>query len=145
MNRKNDQKKNLRCAARKKDGNPCSVAVKERDKLCFFHDPAKAQEFRASQVLGGKGNRAPSLPIDLPDFAPETVSDLCPFIVATINQVRRGELNSNAATAICNLINCLIKAMDDRELRQRLHDLEQLLLEAKNRRGLFDPDAERME
>ena len=142
MIRKNDDINKRRCGARKKDGNPCSVKVKEGDKRCFFHDPAKADERRAAQARGGQGNRAPSLPIDAPDFALETVSDLRPILAATMKRVLRHELSPNAATAVCNLANSLMKTFDDRDLRQRLHDLEQLLAQSNKKKGLFDPDQE---
>ncbi len=140
MNRKSNQEK-FTCRAAKSDGSPCSVRVREGSDFCFFHNPAKANERRAAQTLGGQGNRVPSLPIDAPEFAAETVSDLVPLLVATINQVRRGELAPNAGTTICNLANSLIKALEVRDLR-RLHDMEQLLPELETKDGLFDPNAE---
>jgi hypothetical protein len=140
VNRKSDQRK-LTCRAAKSDGSPCSVRVREGSDFCFFHNPAKAKELRAAQALGGRGNRASSLPIDAPEFAAETVSDLVPLLVATINQVRRGELAPNAGTTICNLANSLIKALEVRDLR-RLHDMEQSFPESETKDGLFDPNAE---
>jgi hypothetical protein len=130
------------CRATKPDGTSCIAKTQERKNWCYFHDPELAEERRAAQARGGQGNRAPSLPIDAPDFAPETVSDLRPLLVATINQVRRAEISPNAATAICNLANTLMKALDDRDLRQRLSDLEQLLAQSNKKKGPFDPDVE---
>ncbi len=142
MNRKSDQINHRTCRAPKTDGSLCSVKVPEGDNLCFFHDPAKAEERRAAQVRGGQGNRAPSLPIDAPDFAPETVRDLVPLLVATVNRVLRGEITASVGTTVCNLANSLMKALGDRDLEQRLRDLEQLLLKSEKKKGLFDPDAE---
>jgi hypothetical protein len=129
------------CRAAKSDGSPCSVRVREGSDFCFFHNPAKANERRAAQTLGGQGNRAPSLPIDAPEFTAQTVSDLVPLLVATINQVRRGELAPNAGTTICNLANSLMKALEVRDLR-RLHDMEQSFHGLETKDGLFDPNAE---
>jgi hypothetical protein len=110
--------------------------------LCFFHDPAKAEERRAAQVRGGQGNRAPSLEIDAPEFAPETVGDLVPPLVATINRVLRREIPASVGTTVCNLANSLMKALGDRDLEQRLRDLEQAVRKSHKEEGLFDPDEE---
>jgi hypothetical protein len=132
---------NRTCMAAKPDGRPCSVKPKEGKNWCYFHDPAIAGERRANQARGGQGNRAPSLPIDAPEFAAETVNDLVPLLVATINQVRRGELTPNAGTTICNLANSLMKALDVRDSRRR-HDMEMVLADSETKKGLFDPNAE---
>lgn len=137
MNPKSDQTKRT-CRATKSDGTPCLAKAQEGKNWCYFHDLEKAEERRAAQARGGQGNRAPSLPIDAPDFSLETKSDLIPFLRATMNHVYRRELSPNAATAICNLANSLMKALDDRDLRQRLRDLEQLLAESNKKKGLFD-------
>jgi hypothetical protein len=131
------------CRGTKPDGARCSLNAQEGGKWCFFHDPDKAAERRAAQVRGGQGNQMPTLPINVPDFAPETVSDLRPLLAATINQVRRREINPNAATAICNLVNSLMRTFEDGDLRRRLSDIEQRLLEQKKMQGSYDPDAER--
>jgi hypothetical protein len=112
------------CHATKADGSPCAARTQEGQNFCFFHDPEKADKRRAAQARGGEGNRALSLPIDMPEFNAETVGDLRPLYLATINQVLRRELSPNAATAICNLANGLSKTLEDRDLRQRLRDLE---------------------
>jgi hypothetical protein len=138
MNQNNDESMRT-CRATKSDGASCSATAQEGKNWCFFHDPEKAEERRAAQARGGQGNRAPSLPIDLPEFTAETVSDLRPLYQATINQVRRGELSPNAATAICNLANGLMKTLEDRDLRLSLQKAEQLLAQPNKKRGLFDP------
>jgi hypothetical protein len=140
--RKKSKMNDYKCRAVKPDGTPCSAKAQESKNWCYFHDPGQAEERRAAQARGGQGNRAPSLPIDAPDFAPETVSDVASLFVATINQVRRRELTPNAGTTICNLGNGLMKALGDRDLQQRLRRLEQLLSESKVKEGLFDPDVE---
>src|ERR1035437_1676936 len=141
MKQKSNQTKRT-CRATKPDGTPCSATAQEGKNWCYFHDPEKAEERRAAQARGGQGNHSPSLPIDMPEFTAETVSDMRPLYQDTINQVRRGEVSPNAATAICNLANGLMKTLEDRGLRQRLHDLERLLLESNKKTGLFDPDEE---
>src|SRR5271154_6341764 len=74
------------CAAIKPDGSPCSATPQQGKIFCFFHDPKKAEERRDAQVRGGEGNRALPLPIDAPDFNAETVADLRPLFLATINR-----------------------------------------------------------
>ncbi len=129
------------CVAAKRDGNPCSANALKGSSFCYFHDPATAQDFRASQTRGGQGNRARSQPIDAPEFKAETVSELAPLIVGTINQLRRREITTNEATAICNLANTLIKVLDIRD-EQKLRDAQRLFPELDEGKGLYDPRAE---
>src|SRR5258707_7040573 len=116
MNRKIDQIDDRTCGATTAAGSPCSAKAQEGEDWCFFHDPAKVEERRAAQIRGGQGNRASSPLIDVPDFAPETVGDVVPLLIATINQVRRRELTPSAGTTICNLANSLMKALYNHEL-----------------------------
>lgn len=142
MNRKKPQKNDRCCLGVKTDGTHCSAPPQREKNWCYFHDPGNPEERRAGQARGGEGNRATFLPIDAPDFAPETVSDVASLFAATINQVRRRQLTPNAGTTICNLANGLIRALGDRELQQRLRRVEQLLAEFKKKEGLFDPESE---
>src|SRR5271154_413506 len=130
------------CAAIKPDGSPCSATPQQGKIFCFFHDPKKAEERRDAQVRGGEGNRELPLPIDAPDFNAETGADLRPLFLATINQVRRRERSPNAATAICKLASGLIKTLEERDLRQRLRDLEELLAKSNEKKVLYNPDTE---
>jgi hypothetical protein len=142
MNRTSDEINDRTCGAHKADGTSCLVRVPEGGSFCFFHDPTKTMERRAAQARGGQGNRAPSLPVDAPEFAPETVGDLVPPLVATINGVLRGQITASVGTTVCNLVNSLMKALGDRDLEQRLWNLEQAARKSNTETGLFDPDAE---
>lgn len=119
------------CTAKKSDGEPCQAAALPGSDFCFFHDPAKAVARRRAQSLGGRGNRMVTLPADAPDVKVEDGADVVKLLGATINQVRRGEIDPRVANAVGYLSNIVLAATGQRELESRLAELESLV---KNRR-----------
>ena len=72
-----------------------------------------------------------TLPADAPDVKVEDGADVVKLLGATINQVRRGEIDPRVANAVGYLSNIVLSATDQRELENRLAELETLV---KNRR-----------
>lgn len=95
--------------------------------FCFFHDPAKAIAKREAQSEGGRGNRMKTLPADAPDVRVEDGKDVVRLLSATINQVRRGEIDPRVANAVGYLANILLGATSQRELETRIKELESLV------------------
>ena len=119
------------CAATKGDGTACGAAALPGSQFCFFHDPAKAAARRKAQSAGGLANKMATLPADVPDVIVEDGADVVKLLGATINQVRRGEIDPRVANAVGYLSNIVLSATDQRELENRLAELETLV---KNRR-----------
>jgi hypothetical protein len=119
------------CAATKGDGTACGAAALPGSKFCFFHDPAKAAARRQAQSAGGQANKMATLPADVPDVTVEDGADVVKLLGATINQVRRGEIDPRVANAVGYLSNIVLSATGQRELENRLAELETLV---KNRR-----------
>ena len=119
------------CAATKGDGTACGAAALPGSQFCFFHDPAKAAARRQAQSAGGQANRMATLPADAPDVTVEDGADVVKLLGATINQVRRGEIDPRVANAVGYLSNIVLSATGQRELESRLAELETLV---KNRR-----------
>ena len=119
------------CAATKGDGTACGAAALPGSQFCFFHDPAKAAARRKAQSAGGQANRMATLPADAPDVTVEDGADVVKLLGATINQVRRGEIDPRVANAVGYLSNIVLSATGQRELESRLAELETLV---KNRR-----------
>ena len=119
------------CAATKGDGTACGAAALPGSQFCFFHDPAKAAARRQAQSAGGQANKMATLPADVPDVTVEDGADVVKLLGATINQVRRGEIDPRVANAVGYLSNIVLSATGQRELESRLEELETLV---KNRR-----------
>ena len=119
------------CTATKDDGTACGAAALPGSHFCFFHDPAKAAARRQAQSAGGQANKMATLPADVPDVTVEDGADVVKLLGATINQVRRGEIDPRVANAVGYLSNIVLSATGQRELESRLAELETLV---KNRR-----------
>lgn len=119
------------CAATKGDGTVCGAAALPGSRFCFFHDPDKAAARRQAQSAGGQANKMATLPADAPDVKVEHGADVVKLLCQTINQVRRGEIDPRVANAVGYLSNIVLAATGQRELENRLAELETLV---KNRR-----------
>jgi hypothetical protein len=115
------------CAATKGDGTACGAAALPGSQFCFFHDPAKAAARRQAQSAGGLANKMATLPADAPDVKVENGADVVKLLGATINQVRRGEIDPRVANAVGYLGNIALTATGRRELENRIAELESLV------------------
>ena len=119
------------CAATKRNGEACQAAALPGSRFCFFHSPGHADARREAQSRGGLANKMATLPADAPDVKVEDGGDVVKLLSATINQVRRGEIDPRVANAVGYLSNIALAATDRRELESRIAELESLV---KNRR-----------
>ena len=115
------------CSATKGDGTACGAAALPGSHFCFFHDPAKAAARRQAQSAGGMASKAATLPADAPDVKVEDGADVVKLLGATINQVRRGQLDPRVANAVGYLANIILAATGQRELETRIAELEALV------------------
>ena len=126
---KHDAKKS--CTGTKGDGAACQAAVLPGSQFCFFHSPKHADARREAQSRGGLAHKMATLPADTPDVKVENGADVVKLLSETINQVRRGEIDPRVANAVGYLSNIVLSATGQRELENRLAELETLV---KNRR-----------
>ena len=119
------------CTATKDDGTACGAAALPGSRFCFFHDPAKAAARRKAQSAGGLANKMATLPTNAPDVKVEDGADVVKLLGATINQVRRGEIDPRVGNSVGYLANIVLAATGQRELETRIAELEALV---KNRR-----------
>ena len=115
------------CKAIKLDSSKCEVAALADSEFCFFHDPAKAGERKAAQSLGGHGNRLRVLNPDIPDIKVESSRDMIALLCETINQVRKGEIDSRRAYALGYLANMVMAGIERNDLEMRIRRLEDIL------------------
>jgi hypothetical protein len=112
------------CSHKKPDGNNCKANATARSGLCFFHDPGRAAERREAQRVGGLRNKAVSLSTDTPDCNLKNAGDVIALLGATINQVRRGQVDPRIANTIGYLSATLLKAQELGNIEQRVSALE---------------------
>jgi hypothetical protein len=117
------------CNGTKPDQTKCDVAALPGSEFCFFHDPSKAEERRQAQAQGGRNNRMKTLNESAPDVTIEDSGDTIALLSATINQVRKGQIDPKVANAIGYLANILMKATERDILEKRIDQLEVLLRE----------------
>ena len=115
-----------RCKAMKQSGEGCHTAALPKSAFCYFHDPAKADERREAQALGGRQNRIRALDATAPDVKVEDCGDVVALVSETINQVRKGVIDPRVANSVGYLANVLIKAFERDELETRIEKLEAL-------------------
>ena len=115
------------CKAETKAGEPCRAAAMPDSVFCFFHDPEREEERREAQSAGGRNGRLKTLPEDTPDVKVENCADVVGLISASINQVRRGEIDPRVANAVGYLANVLIRAVEQSEVESRLAQLEAIV------------------
>jgi hypothetical protein len=128
--------KSKNCSATKRDQSNCQAPALPGSQFCFFHDPAKAEKRRQAQAEGGRQNRMKTLEDSVPEVKVEDCGDAIALISATINQVRKGQIDPRVANSIGFLANILIKALERDKLEARIEQLEALLKVQTPRLGL---------
>jgi hypothetical protein len=119
------------CKAHTKKGQRCRAPSLPGSDFCFFHDPKHATERAAAQSAGGRCGRIKALPGDTPDVDVANCTDVVSLISATINQVRRGEVDPRVANAVGYLANVLIRAVEQSDIEARLAELEAIVNEQR--------------
>ena len=114
------------CKAKTRAGTPCQVAALPGADYCFFHDPAKADERREAQGLGGRQNRMKTLDAAAPDVKIEDCQDVVALMSGTINQVLKGQIDPRVANTVGYLANVTIRAVEQGNLERRIAELEAL-------------------
>jgi hypothetical protein len=128
------------CTATKSGGGRCGARTLTGSPLCFFHDPASAEERTAARRRGGEKNRPAVLPPGTPDFPLNNADDASALLGRTINQLQRGELDPKIANAVGYLLTIKIKTTDLGKLEERMAALEAALKEKAPEPNLFDPE-----
>lgn len=115
------------CQHVKSDRTPCRAPTMAGAPFCFFHDPSKAKERAEARRAGGRATAAAVLPADTPDHPIRTTADIVNLLAETINQVRRGEIDTRIANTVGYLAGICLKAFEQGEIEQRLAALEMIV------------------
>jgi hypothetical protein len=118
-----------RCAGIKRDGSPCTATVQTPQRLCWWHDPANAQQRRRAASKAGKSKPSRELigiKVRLSDLADDVLK----------GKVERGvaAVASQVLNVYLRAVSVELKAREQLELIERLETLEEAL-ERKNEGG----------
>lgn len=114
----------MRCSQQKTNGEQCQSRAMRSGRFCWLHDPNVSQAAkREAQARGGSGN-APKVHIPLPPLREATPRAIIEMLVATINEVRAGEIDIRIANCVGFLSGHLVRIYEASELEERLAKLE---------------------
>ncbi len=119
---------NKKCQQHKKDGSSCNADVQSGKDVCVFHDPGKVEEREKARRAGGltRSRRAVVLTESTPDAPLTRAEEVATLMADTINQVRRGQLDSKVASTVGYLSGTLLKALEQGALERKVAALESL-------------------
>lgn len=106
-----------RCAATRKDGNPCTRRAVPDSPLCVFHDP-RATDWRSQ---GGKATRRSAKVLRL---LPDRLRPIIDVLISAIDEVHAGTLAPAQASAMASLASAVCKVFAQGEMEERLRELE---------------------
>ena len=122
------------CKAKTKGGSPCKATAQAESDFCFFHDPTKAKERKASKVKGGKSGKLATLAAVKPWRGQEVavlqspdVEELVALLADTIDDVRTGHIDPRIANSVGYLAGIILKAKEYEALEERLAAIEEAL------------------
>jgi hypothetical protein len=115
-----------KCIFKKKNGERCDADAQSGKSVCIFHDPTMTTEGRRARRAGGlaRSRAATVLPADTPDHPLSNTLDVATFLAGSINQLRRGELDSRVANGLGYLTSVLLSALEKGPLEERMAKIE---------------------
>lgn len=125
-----------RCTAIKKDGSCCSKDAEPGKDRCWSHDPANEEERRRIASRGGKASTAVLAERRGP--VAQEIRELKYELRSLARDVKEGEVPPPVGTALNQIYNTLLRAMDQERRTRESGELETRLAaleERATRRG----------
>jgi hypothetical protein len=123
-----------RCTAIKKDGSSCSKEAEPGSALCWSHDPANEEERRRIASRGGRASTAVLAERRGP--AAQEIRDLKEELRTLARGVKEGEVPPPVGTALNQIYNTLLRAMDQERRTREAGELEARLAALEERAAL---------
>lgn len=120
------------CKFIKSNKEQCQANAMKGSKFCFTHNPETKEAKQIAVTRGGrspKKNYNPLTPVEITDN--KSVVNL---LIATVNEVRAGEIDLRVANCIGFLSGHLLRALEISELEGRVETIERVILERKTTR-----------
>ena len=109
------------CAARRKDGQPCTAPARAGGEYCFAHAPELAEVRRASREKGGRGKATAARAEKL---VPAVLRPVLDTLLAAVGEVKDGTLTTQQAGALGALAGAIVRVYQVGTLEERLAALE---------------------
>jgi hypothetical protein len=123
-----------RCTAIKKDGNRCTKDAEPGSALCWSHDPANEDERRRIASRGGRASTAVLAERRGP--AAQEIRELKDELRTLARDVKEGEVPPPVGTALNQIYNTLLRAMDQERRTRETGELEERLATLEERAAL---------
>jgi hypothetical protein len=120
-----------RCIAIKKDGNRCSKETEPGSALCWSHDPANEEERKRIASRGGKASTAVLAERRGP--AAQEIRELKDELRSLARDVKEGEVPPPVGTALNQIYNTLLRAMDQERRSRETEDFGERLAALEER------------
>jgi hypothetical protein len=120
-----------RCTATKRDGSRCSKEAEPASALCWSHDPANEEERRRIASRGGKASTAVLAERRGP--AAQEIRELKDELRTLARDVKEGEVPPPVGTALNQIYNTLLRAMDQERRTRETGELEERLAALEER------------
>ena len=113
--------KQPRCAATRKDGQPCQAPALPDDRYCWAHSERLAAERDEARRRGGR-NRAAL--VRLRQATPARLRPVFNRLEQALEKVEDGTLTPAQAQAMAALARAMVAVLETGELEERLRELE---------------------
>jgi hypothetical protein len=123
-----------RCTAIKKDESRCAKEAEPGSALCWSHDPANEAERRRIASRGGRASTAVLAERRGP--AAEEIRELKDELRTLARDVKEGEVPPPVGTALNQIYNTLLRAMDQERRTRETGELEERLAALEERTAL---------
>ena len=123
-----------RCTAIKRDGKRCTKDTEPGSALCWSHDPANEEERRRIAARGGKASTAVLAERRGP--AAQEIRELKDELRTLARDVKEGEVPPPVGTALNQIYNTLLRAMDQERRSRETGELESRLAALEERAAL---------
>jgi hypothetical protein len=123
-----------KCTAIKKDGSRCSKEAEPGKDRCWSHDPVNEEERRRIAARGGRASTAVLAERRGP--AAQEIRDLKDELRTLARNVKEGEVHPPVGTALNQIYNTLLRAMDQERRTRETGELESRLAALEERAAL---------
>ena len=123
-----------RCTAITKNGSRCSKDAESSSTLCWSHDPANEEERRRIASRGGRASTAVIAERRGP--AAQEIRELKDELRTLARDVKEGEVPPPVGTALNQIYNTLLRAMDQERRTRETGELEERLAALEERAAL---------
>jgi hypothetical protein len=123
-----------RCRALKKDGSSCTKDAEPGKDLCWSHNPANEEERRRIASRGGRAST--TVLAERRGPAAQEIRELKDELRTLARDVMEGEVPPPVGTALNQIYNTLLRAMDQGRRTRETGELEERLAALEERAAL---------